>query len=360
MSNIRIFQIYYLEQQRPALDPAFLPYDNLANLRPEWCEYHVFRSEHEKSALPSAGITGYVSWKFGEKTGLRGEQFLQFIEANPGQDVYIVNPFQGQHTSLPNIWQHGDCWHPGLSRITQSIFDKVHPHLGIDLSAMLNPSEEYAFCNYFAATGDFWDRYMAFCEPVFHYIEHESTEEERRRIATPSISSPYEDITFRPYLMERMLTTLLWLSRQERIPPIRSVSYDLADPLDITPLYRTRRHLRRLTVPSLQAGEQLAAEQSLRAYEDEHHLIRKEKETAEGMIRLLEEECEKKHQAILEWMNKYNTLSQSHDELSLSRAALLKEKERLLFRLAIRLQNFLSRHAWLTRLLTPLANRLKV
>jgi hypothetical protein len=40
-----IHQIYYDDAQRPALDPAFLPYDNRANPRPEWREYHVFRTE---------------------------------------------------------------------------------------------------------------------------------------------------------------------------------------------------------------------------------------------------------------------------------------------------------------------------
>jgi len=40
----RIHQIYYAESQRRSLDPAFVSYDNRVNSRPEWREYHVFRT----------------------------------------------------------------------------------------------------------------------------------------------------------------------------------------------------------------------------------------------------------------------------------------------------------------------------
>ena len=43
MSIIYAYQIYYSEQTRDALDPGFLPLDNLANPRPDWREYWPIR-----------------------------------------------------------------------------------------------------------------------------------------------------------------------------------------------------------------------------------------------------------------------------------------------------------------------------
>ena len=91
-TNPQIYQIFYKTEQRPHLEKDFIPYDNTANPRPEWCEYYVFREAYNKG-LCSCGPTGFLSWKFHEKTGLNGQAFHKLIKENPGYDVYFINPF---------------------------------------------------------------------------------------------------------------------------------------------------------------------------------------------------------------------------------------------------------------------------
>ena len=59
MAASYIYQIYYDEASRAALDPGFLPLDNTANLRPDWYEFHVIKkfleNNHLEPGVPRAG-----------------------------------------------------------------------------------------------------------------------------------------------------------------------------------------------------------------------------------------------------------------------------------------------------------------
>ncbi|MEI7780480.1 MAG: hypothetical protein WCJ18_00970 [Planctomycetota bacterium] len=205
----RIHQIYYDPPQRELLDPAFLPYSNVSNERPEWREYHIFRKEYLAGSCDQ-GITGFVSWKFGQKTGISGAQFRDWIERLPGYDVYFVNPFP-----LPqfrNVWCHGDLCHPGITEISQMLFHRVG--LRTDLASLRMDRRHTAYCNYWAATPQFWDRYMAFCEPLHDLIEHRLEPAVRARLmqrADAVTEAPYI-----PYIFERLFSTLICIDQRIR------------------------------------------------------------------------------------------------------------------------------------------------
>ena len=40
--NMKIFQLYYKPEQVANLDPAFVPYDNTANPKPELREWYIW------------------------------------------------------------------------------------------------------------------------------------------------------------------------------------------------------------------------------------------------------------------------------------------------------------------------------
>lgn len=228
---IRIHQIFYDDAQRSALDPAFIPYDNRANPRPEWREYYVFRTAWQTGLCRNGDVTGFLSWKFGSKTGLRGTDLLRFIERNPGHDVYFAHPARVEPRPFMNIWQQAEVHHPGIIGLAQRIFDSVG--VAIDLSAFEQPRTQVLFCNYWAGTRRFWEAYMAFCEPVYRHILEGLDEADRSLIwsrADREIDAPYA-----PFIMERMFSTLLAIS-----PEIRSVGLDL-------PVSTTRPWHRRLT-----------------------------------------------------------------------------------------------------------------
>ena len=156
---VRIHQIYYDDAQRAALDPAFIPYDNRTNPRPEWREYHVFRTEWLAGRCGAGDVTGFLSWKFGAKTGIAGRAFVEFVERHPGHDVYFVNPSRVEPRPFTGIWQQAEVHHPGIIGLAQRIFDRVG--VAVDLATLEQPREQVLFCNYWAGTRRFWDDYMA-------------------------------------------------------------------------------------------------------------------------------------------------------------------------------------------------------
>jgi hypothetical protein len=210
--NARIHQIYYRDDQQPLLDQAFIPYDNTGNSRPEWREYHVFRTEFLRDACRSDAITGYMSWKFGSKTKTSGEAFKRFIQHNPGFDVYFINPTDLVPRRFRNIWLQGDFHHPGLIEITEAVLQQAG--MRIDLAQLQCDAAKTLCCNYWAGTAAFWQKYMAFCEPVFHAIEHHIDPELKARIDRRADQTI--DACYRPFIMERMFTTLLSIDRSIR------------------------------------------------------------------------------------------------------------------------------------------------
>lgn len=209
---IRIHQIFYADDQRAALDPAFIPYDNRANPRPEWREYHIFRTEWLAGRCGQADVTGFLSWKFGTKTGISGRAFVEFIERNPGHDVYFVHPHRVEPRPFATIWRQAEVHHPGIIALAQRIF--AGAGVAIDLATLEQPREQVLFCNYWAGTAWFWDAYMAFCEPVHRQIMEGLDPADRALVwsrADRQIDAPYV-----PFIMERLFSTFLALRPETR------------------------------------------------------------------------------------------------------------------------------------------------
>ncbi len=216
---VRIHQIFYEDSQRTVLDPAFIPYDNRANPCPEWREYHVFRTAWLGGVCRDGDITGFLSWKFVAKTGLRGATFVRFIERNPGYDAYFAHPFRVEPQAFTNIWQQAEIHHPGILGLAQRILNAVG--MDVDLASLDQPREQVLFCNYWAGSRRFWDAYMKFCEPVYRHILDGLDDADRRLTwsrADREIDAPYV-----PFIMERLFSTFLAIE-----PSIRSRGLDVA------------------------------------------------------------------------------------------------------------------------------------
>lgn len=105
-SPVRIFQIYFEEWQRELLDPAFYPLDNSRSTS-ELMEFAVFEQLQHNAATQGATLWGALSWRFGEKTGMQGADWVKQIVANPGYDVYFCNPHTHNEAIFHNMWMQG-------------------------------------------------------------------------------------------------------------------------------------------------------------------------------------------------------------------------------------------------------------
>ena len=84
---INVFQIFYDEDTRKILDPAFLPLDNSNAARPDWLEYWPIRTVLLNNNFADTDYVGFLSPRFFEKTGF----FLKipsFEQNKPRNKIY--------------------------------------------------------------------------------------------------------------------------------------------------------------------------------------------------------------------------------------------------------------------------------
>jgi hypothetical protein len=149
-------------------------------------------------------MTGFISWKFNQKTGITGQDFKTFILSNPGFDAYFINPFPHQ-ACFKNVWKQGDYFHPRLSQITDNLLKNAGYQL--ELFSFENRMDTLCYCNYWVGSPLFWSRYIAFILPLYNYINERATKEELEAInvkADRVIAAPYT-----PFIFERMFSTFL-------------------------------------------------------------------------------------------------------------------------------------------------------
>jgi len=162
-SPIRIFQIYFEAWQRELLDPAFYPLDNSRGSS-ELMEFAVFEQLQKNAATEGATLWGALSWRFGEKTGMLGSDWVKQILDHPGYDVYFCNPHTHNEAIFHNMWLQGETSHPNFVEIVKAFFQAA----GLDDKEIMSihPSGIYSAANYFVATPAFWARFIPYVRKV--------------------------------------------------------------------------------------------------------------------------------------------------------------------------------------------------
>lgn len=206
--NIGIHQIYYDPAQIAKLEPDFIPYDNTANTNREWAEYHVFETEFKKQTHTKFDYTGFVSWKFGQKSRIPGSRFVDFIRKHPGADVYFLNPFPMEELLFQNVWEQGEFYHKGILNFAQSVLAKAG--INFDIKGWRQDRKSFAFCNYWAGNEKFWNGYMEFTGKIATVLRTGLSDEQKAFMH--SIASRTNDFSYVAFIMERMFSTYLELS----------------------------------------------------------------------------------------------------------------------------------------------------
>ncbi len=162
-SPIRIFQIYFEAWQRELLDPAFYPLDNSRGSS-ELMEFSVFEQLQKNPATEGATLWGALSWRFGEKTGMLGNDWVKQIVDHPGYDVYFCNPHTHNEAIFHNMWLQGETSHPNFVEISKAFFQAA----GLDDKEItsIHPSSIYSAANYFVATPQFWALFIPYVRKV--------------------------------------------------------------------------------------------------------------------------------------------------------------------------------------------------
>lgn len=209
-TNIKIFQIYFKSELKVHCDPAFVPLDNTANPRPELREWYVWDQEYQNLSQSDLDYWGFVSWKFKEKTNLSGQQTLEFINNNPGYDVYLFNPCIINESCFANSWEQGDIYHPNISAIGNTFLQKLG-YKDIDVRNVLLDRNSTVFANYVVGSKSFWNKFMTFSRKLFS--ESEKDPDLKHKIFAQGLSEYAYDKSLPnfTFLIERLIPSFIEL-----------------------------------------------------------------------------------------------------------------------------------------------------
>lgn len=214
---MKIFQLYFKPEQVPHLDPAFEPFDNTDNPRPELREWDVWDRVYEQCCEQNLDYWGFLSWKFKQKSNLEGQQVIDWINANPGYDVYFINPSPLSEAVFVNSWEQGDVYHPNISSIGNSFLKKMG-YDDVNVLELLLDRNVTGYANYVIGSREFWDKFMTFSRALFTEAEKDPTF--KHQVFGQGLSNYAHDKTLPnfTFLIERLIPTFIELQGMRSLP----------------------------------------------------------------------------------------------------------------------------------------------
>lgn len=203
--EIKIFQIYYDEDTRAKIDPAYIPLDNSENSRPDWVEYWPIRNVLRNQTFDDDTYLGFFSPKFFEKTGLRGKQVLEFVR-HCDDEVISFSPFFDHGAIHTNPFAQGEANHPGLISTAREVLKLLQVEM--DLELLVCDQTTTIFSNYFVARYSFWKKWFAYVEKIIEVCEGPDCELKASLLRTTSYRKG-SNYAMKIFILERLVTVVL-------------------------------------------------------------------------------------------------------------------------------------------------------
>jgi hypothetical protein len=208
INNFGIYQIFYQDSHLKHIEKDFIPFDNGYKKKPAYFnqfEFGVIRSLYESKEYLKYDLTGTLSWKFRNKTRLDSKTIMEWINNNPGYDVYFINPYPENNFLFYNVWSQGQYFHPKIITIAEELF--LIAGFKVDLLSWQRNFQTGAYCNYWVGNKYFWEKYYDFSMRIFNSIE--KTREEIKQLLFQETADNIILAPYFPFIFERLFSTLL-------------------------------------------------------------------------------------------------------------------------------------------------------
>ncbi|MBT8637325.1 hypothetical protein G6644_08695 [Polynucleobacter paneuropaeus] len=207
-SPLRLFQIYYEPWQRELLDPNFAALDN-SKSDSELLEFAVFEKLAKSEYVKGAQLWGALSWRFTEKTGMTGADWVKTIQANPGCDIYYCDPFPHNEALFHNLWMQGDTTHPQLMALCQAVFQVAD--LPVEELTNIYPSNQFSAANYFVGSPKFWAAYLPWVANILSLANKKLPPKVRDLLHSKQADERdlHNGATYVPFIVERLFPVFM-------------------------------------------------------------------------------------------------------------------------------------------------------
>lgn len=174
INDIQLFYISYSAKTLEQMPEGYLLLDNSDHARDDWREYWPIRNFLLSQSLSADTWYGFLSPRFGEKTGLLPHDVIHFINSAPAEtEVVTFSPQPDMGAFFLNVFEQEEVFQPGFTAAAQAFFYSIG--LTYDLSQLLMDSRHIVFSNYQIARGSFWKRWLEINERLFAICEGDSS-----------------------------------------------------------------------------------------------------------------------------------------------------------------------------------------
>lgn len=208
----KIYQAYYKEEQKKFLNVEFTPFNNCSNKRPDLMEYYIFNVGYKKALAERLTHWGFISWKWEGKCKIKPQQFINFIEQNPNQDVYIMNWAPYSEAVTLNSWIQGEYYVPGLIDIANKCLQKINHQIS-PVQSFVMDSKTFCYSSYFVGSRKFWSEYLVFLKKFRNTMDNDP--ELKSLIDQKVLYSGHKNYSFFPFLVERLFSTFLLMNENK-------------------------------------------------------------------------------------------------------------------------------------------------
>lgn len=158
--KVRLLQNCVQDKHFNLVQNGFEPLDFRHNPYPELREFQIFKELYQNGDYKKSDILGAVSTRFQGKSLLDGKHVADWIESNPGHDVYVVNPYPQFAYTHKNLWQFSENTRdPLFTKKSQAVLDAAG--LDYDLQSVgHHHTDILSCCSYWFGAPKFWERYM--------------------------------------------------------------------------------------------------------------------------------------------------------------------------------------------------------
>jgi hypothetical protein len=206
-SPIRVFQMYSESWQRELLDSAFYPLD-VSRVDRHTLDLSVWTQLQANPATQGAQLWGAVSWRFAERTGMNGADWVRQIEAQPGADVYFSSA-DGQHEAVfHNPWLQAETQYPRFLEVARAFFEAAG--LPLEQLSAISPSPLAATGGMLVGTPAFWTAYVPWLRKLLVTADKRMPPALRDLMHAPiSGTEPGNEHSYLPVLIDRLLSVFL-------------------------------------------------------------------------------------------------------------------------------------------------------
>ncbi len=164
-----LYEFIYEKNQKRKLGSDFVEFEYIDIANPKLREIVGFNKFCDLSAWKLSEYSGLFSPNFLTKLNLNANQVFDFINKNPGREIYLFHPYPYEIKIQNHFLSLAELEHPGITEALKSvwkyIFNEKLPNV-----QLLENENICCHCNYFVGSRTFWGGYSYFVKSFFNLL----------------------------------------------------------------------------------------------------------------------------------------------------------------------------------------------